>query len=128
MSTKLDRVILEMGSGVSLRSGNYTRAACRAVQDAIYHSSLSFPSELGLNIEEDLVVEVTIGVQDPDAIDAEEVRAELPHGKISVNVIKGGLNVPYPEQGYTTVIASAGIEAFADMSLFRRGGSSNLNS
>lgn len=123
MNTKLDRVILEMGSGVSLRSGNYTRAACRAVQDAIYHSSLSFPRELGLNIEEDLVVEVTIGVQDPDAVDVEEVRATLPHGKISVSVIKGGLNVPYPEQAYTTVIASAAIEAFADMSWFRRLGS-----
>lgn len=119
MSTNLDRVILEMGSGVSLRSGNYTRAACRAVQDAIYHSSLSFPRELGLNIEEDLVVEVTIGVQDLDAVDPEEVRAVLPHGKISVNVIKGGLNVPYPEQGYTTVIASAGIEVFADLSRFK---------
>ena len=121
MSAKLDRVILEMGSGVSLRSGNYTRAACRAVEDAIHHSSLSFPRELGLNIEEDLVVEVTIGVQNPDAVDIEAVRAQLPHGKISVSVIKGGLNVPYPEQGYTTVIASAAVEAFADMSCFRGG-------
>lgn len=116
---KLDRVILEMGSGVSLRSENYTRAACRAVEDAIYHSSLSFPRELGLNIEEDLVVQVTIGVQNPDEVDADTVAAILPHGQVSVNVIKGGLNVPYPEQGYTTVIASAGIEAFTDLSRFK---------
>ena len=119
MNAQLDRVILEMGSGVSLRSENYTRAACRAVEDAIYHSSLSFPRELGLNIEEDLVVQVTIGVKNPAEVDADAVAAILPHGQISVNVIKGGLNVPYPEQGYTTVIASAGIEAFADMSRFR---------
>jgi uncharacterized protein (TIGR02058 family) len=119
MSAHLDRVILEMGSGVSLRSGNYTRAACRAVEDAIYHSSLSFPRELGLNIEEDLVVQVTIGVQEPSEVDADAVAAILPHGTVSVNVVNGGLNVPYPEQGYTTVIASAGIEAFADMSRFR---------
>lgn len=119
MSKNLDRIILEMGSGVSLRSGNYTRAACRAVEDAIYHSSLSFPRELGLNIETDLIVNVTIGVQDPTQVDADAVAAILPHGEVSVTVIKGGLNVPYPEQGYTTVIASAGIEAFADMSRFR---------
>ncbi len=119
MSAHLDRVILEMGSGVSLRSGNYTRAACRAVEDAIYHSSLCFPRELGLNIEEDLVVQVTIGVQEPSEVDADAVAAILPHGTVSVNVVNGGLNVPYPEQGYTTVIASAGIEAFADMSRFR---------
>ena len=125
MSNGLDRVILEMGSGASLRSGNYTRAACRAVKDAIYHSSLSFPRELGLNMEEDLVVEVTIGVQDPKSVDAEEVRAILPHGKVSVSVVKGGLNVPYIEQGYTTVIASAAIAAFADMSRFRVADSSS---
>lgn len=120
MSKDIDRVILEMGSGVSLRSGDYTKAACRAVKDAIYHSSLSFPRELGLNIEEDLFVEVTIGVQDPAAVDPNVVRDVLPHGEISVSVIKGGLNVPYPEQGYTTVIASAAIAAFADMSKFRQ--------
>lgn len=119
MSNGLDRVILEMGSGVSLRGGNYTKAACRAVDDAIHHSSLSFPRELGLDIETDLVVEVTIGVQEPEAVDAEAVAAVLPHGKISVTVVKGGLNVPYPEQGYTTVIASAAVAAFADMSRFR---------
>ena len=119
MSKGLDRVILEMGSGVSLRSGDYTRAACRAVEDAIHHSSLSFLKELNLNLKEDLVVEVTIGVQDPDAVDVEAVGTVLPHGKISVTVVKGGLNVPYPEQGYTTVIASAAIAAFADMSRFR---------
>ena len=122
MSNGLDRVILEMGSSVSLRSGDYTRAACRAVQDAIYHSSLSFPRELGLDIEKDLIVEVTIGVQEPDSVDAERVKALLPHGQVSVRVVKGGLNVPYPEQGYSTIIASAGVEAFADMSRFRRSG------
>lgn len=119
MSTNLDRVILEMGSGVSLRSGNYTRAACRAVEDAIYHSSLSFPRELGLSFENNLVVNVTIGVQNPVEVDANAVAAVLPHGKVSVSVIKGGLNVPYPEQGYTTIIASAGIEAFADLLRFK---------
>ena len=116
MSTELNRVIVEMGSGVSIRSGNYTRAACRAVEDAIHHSSLSFMRELGLNPEKDLVVEVTIGVTDPTAVDAEAVRAVLPHGKISVSVIKGGLDVLYPKQGYKTVIASAAVAAFADLS------------
>jgi len=120
MSNGLDRVILEMGSGVSVRSENYTRAACRAVEDAIHHSSLSFVRELGLDFQNDLVVEVTIGVQDPSAVDIEVVGAVLPHGKVSVTVVKGGLNVPYPEQGYSTVIASAAVAAFADMSRFRQ--------
>ena len=35
------RVILEMGAGNDLHGGNYTKAACRAVDDALHHSSLS---------------------------------------------------------------------------------------
>lgn len=122
MTSTLDRVILEMGSGASIRSENYTRAACRAVEDAIYHSSLSFPRELGLDIDRELIVEVTIGVQEPSEVDPEQVKAILPHGQVSVTVVKGGLNVPYPERGYSTVIASAAVAAFADMSRFRSEG------
>ncbi|MEP0337458.1 MAG: Lin0512 family protein [Alphaproteobacteria bacterium] len=119
MSKKLDRVILEMGSGVSLRGGNYTKAACRAVDDAIHHSSLSFMRELGRDPDTDMTVEVTIGVQDPSAVDVEAVQALLPHGRASVRVVKGGLNVPYPERSYETIIASAAVAAFADMSRYR---------
>ena len=35
------RVILEMGAGNDLHGGNYTKAACRAVDDALHHSSLT---------------------------------------------------------------------------------------
>ncbi len=119
MSANRSRIILEMGSGVSLRGGDYTKAACRAVDDAIHHSSLSLFRELGMDPDSDLVVEVTIGVQEPAAVDAEAVKAILPHGGVTVSVVKGGLNVPYPERGYTTVIASAAVAAFADLSCFR---------
>ncbi|MEA2775561.1 MAG: hypothetical protein QOF90_967, partial [Acetobacteraceae bacterium] len=34
------RVILELGTGNDLHGGDYTKAALRAVQDAIHHSSL----------------------------------------------------------------------------------------
>ena len=119
MSRKLDRVILETGSGVSLRGGNYPKAACRAVDDAIHHSSLSFMREMGMDPDTEMTVEVTIGVQDPSAVDVNAVQALLPHGKATVHVIKGGLNVPYPERGYETIIASAAVAAFADLSRFK---------
>ena len=93
MSTKLDRVILEMGSGVSLHGTDYTKAACRAVEDAIHHSSLSFMRELGMDPDAEMTVEVTIGVQDPSAVDVKAVAAMLPHGNATVRVVKGGLNV-----------------------------------
>jgi uncharacterized protein (TIGR02058 family) len=104
----LKRVILEMGTGNDLHGGNYTKAALRAVQDAIHHSSLSLVRTLGLDFRE-MLVEVTIGVQCPDRVDAEAVKATLPHGKVSVSVVKGGLDVPDDTSGDTAVIASAAV-------------------
>ena len=43
------RVILEMGTGNDLHGGDYTKAALRAVQDALHHSSLSLIRSFGLN-------------------------------------------------------------------------------
>jgi uncharacterized protein (TIGR02058 family) len=102
------RVILEMGSGNDLHGGDYTKAAVRAVEDAIYHSSLTFVRTLGLDPRK-MQVEVTIGVQQPEKVDAAVVKSALPHGQVTVNVIKGGLDVPDEEAGDIAVIASAAV-------------------
>jgi len=102
------RIILEMGTGNDLHGGDYTKAAVRAVNDALHHSSLSFVRALDLKAD-DLLVEVTIGVQKPEQVDAEAVKAALPHGRVSVNVVKGGLDVPDDERDDTAVIASAAV-------------------
>ena len=102
------RVILEMGSGNDLHGGDYTKAAVRAVQDAIHHSSLTFIRTLGVD-PRTMQVEVTIGVQQPEKVDAETVKAVLPHGQVTVNVVKGGLDVPDEESKDIAVIASAAV-------------------
>jgi uncharacterized protein (TIGR02058 family) len=103
------RVILEMGTGNDLHGGDYTKAAIRAVQDALHHSSLSFIRTLGLDSRA-MQVEVTIGVQQPDKVDAEHVRAALPpHGQVTVKVVKGGLDVPDENSADVAVIASAAV-------------------
>jgi uncharacterized protein (TIGR02058 family) len=102
------RVILEMGSGNDLHGGDYTKAAVRAVEDAIHHSSLTFIRTLGVD-PRTMQVEVTIGVQQPDKVDAAVVKAALPHGQVTVNVIKGGLDVPDEEVGDVAVIATAAV-------------------
>lgn len=103
------RVILEMGTGNDLHGGDYTKAAVRAVQDAIHHSSLSLIRSLGVD-SRTMQVDVTIGVQQPDKVDAARVAATLPHGKITVKVVKGGLDVPDDAGTDTAVIASAAVE------------------
>ena len=55
------RVILELGSGNDLHGGDYTKAALRAVEDALHHSSLSFIRSLKIERTK-LDVEVTVGV------------------------------------------------------------------
>ena len=102
------RVILEMGTGNDLHGGDYTKAAVRAVQDAIHHSSLSFIRSLGLDSKQ-MQVEVTIGVQQPDKVDRDRIKAALPHGQVTVNVVKGGLDVPDDSSNDIAVIASAAV-------------------
>ena len=108
------RVILEMGMGNDLHGGDYTKAALRAVQDAIHHSSLSMIRSLGVD-SKTMQVDVTIGVQKPDQVDAEAVKNSLPHGTVSVKVVKGGLDVPDETFDDIAVIASAAVEVRLDL-------------
>ena len=102
------RVILEMGTGNDLHGSDYTKAAVRAVDDALHHSSLAFIRTLGID-KRSVDVEVTIGVQKPDLVDLEKVKARLPVGNVTVKAVKGGLDVPDPEGNDPAVIASAAV-------------------
>ena len=102
------RVILELGSGNDLHGSDYTKAALRAVQDALHHSSLSFVRSLKID-KTKLDVEVTIGVQRPEQVDLERVKSSLPIGNITVKAVKGGLDVADAEGSDQATIASAAI-------------------
>ena len=102
------RLILEMGTGNDILGGDYTKAACRAVHDALHHSVLSLFRSLDYDTQ-DMRVQVTIGVQQPDKVDLEKVRASLPHGIVTVKAVKGGLDVPDPENNDPAVVASAAV-------------------
>ena len=110
----MKRLILEMGTGTDLYGGDYTKAACRAVRDAIGHSSLSLFRSCGYN-HRDMVVKVTIGVQEPAAVDVSTVASSLPRGNPQVEVVKGGLNIEDSDQDTPTVIAAASVEAFLEI-------------
>ena len=105
----LHRAILEMGAGNDLHGGDYTKAAIRAVEDALHHSSLTFIRALGID-KDTLQVDVTIGVQKPDEVDIEKVKVSLPVGKVSARAVKGGLDVEDEVVGDVAVIASAAVE------------------
>jgi uncharacterized protein (TIGR02058 family) len=110
----MNRLILEMGTGNDLYGEDYTKAANRAVEDALHHSSLVLFRSLNLP-HEDMQVNVTIGVQKPEKVDIAAVAATLPRGKASVTVVKGGLNVVDKDVDTVSVIATAAIEACYDI-------------
>ena len=102
------RIILELGTGNDLHGGDYTKAAIRAVQDALHHSSMTWIRAFGLDAKQ-MQVDVTIGAQQPDKVDTAKVKATLPYGIVTVKAVKGGVDVPDPERGDVAVIASAAI-------------------
>src|SRR5204862_8282134 len=83
------RCITEMGRGVDVHGRDATKAAKRAVSDAIRHSSLGFFRMLGKTAN-DMFVEVTVAVPDPSGVDTAAVAKELPYGTVNVTVVKGG--------------------------------------
>ena len=110
----LKRVITEFGAGNDLHGGDYTKAAVRAVEDAIHHRSLTLIRSLGID-SRTMQVEVTIGGQQPDRVDAERIKTALPHGEVTVKVVKGGLDVPDDTSNDVAVIATAAITVRIDL-------------
>lgn len=105
-------LILEMGMGADVHGHDMTKAALRAVSDAIRHSSLTLfgnykhPSEMR--------VEVTIAVPFPDQVDTQAVADALPYGTIEVTVIEGGLHDRGMGGKEDITLAVAGVKAFLD--------------
>ena len=110
----MKRIILEMGTGNDLYGEDYTKAACRAVNDALHHSSLIIFRSLGFD-HADMDVRVTIAVQKPEKVDAAVVAAKLPRGSPSVQIVKGGLDVVDDVHSTRSVIATAAVEAYLDI-------------
>ena len=114
----MQRFIIEMGMGNDLYGRDYTKAAARAIEDAIRHSSIPMFEALGID-HAAREVRVTVGVQAPEEVDCDALRDGLPRGKVSVRAVHGGLNVTTPDSGSITVIASAAVEAFLPADLVR---------
>ncbi|HVH74647.1 MAG TPA: Lin0512 family protein [Stellaceae bacterium] len=102
----LKRMVLEIGMGTDVRGSDYTKAAVRALRDALWHNSLSVANACGLPVDA-MQVEIMVGVPRPEAVDKAALLAVLPHGTGSVVVVEGGLEIPNDSGSDRTVIANA---------------------
>jgi len=93
------RYLVEVGTGIDLHGEDETKAAQKAVKDAISHSSMVglgqlFNIKSYSELEEALMVDVTIATPNPEKVDGDTVLDIHPEGKRRINVIKGGLSFP----------------------------------
>ncbi len=91
----MDRFIIEIGMGIDFHGQDVTKAAVKAAKDAISKSCLIGLEEVcGFtqdNIDENVFIDVTIGVTRPDEVRTEEVVKCFPVGKVNVKAVYGGL-------------------------------------
>jgi len=100
------RVVLEIGMGTDIRGAEPTKAAVRALRDALWRNSLTIAKALDRDTDS-MRVEVTIGVPRPQEVDRQAVLDVLPHGTGSVNVVEGGLEIPSADGSDSTLLAHA---------------------
>ncbi len=116
------RFIVELGTGADLHGMDTTKAACRAVRDAIRHSCLCGLVEiLGRNSFEGVLVDVLVACPFPEEVDGAAVLKELPVGICSLHVRKGGMIADglcvdsFGKDCSSIIIANAAITVWVEM-------------
>jgi uncharacterized protein (TIGR02058 family) len=110
---------IEFGLGLDLHGQDPTKAAIKAVRNAVEHVSLPGMRKVGgvTDLNEQVVVEILLGVPEGMAgrLDQERVKDALPFGRRSVRVVTGGLmassGVSVPSMGDTSDEAVAVVAA-----------------
>lgn len=109
------KLLVEFGMGTSLRRGDYTQAAVRGVKDALWHNSINLSELFGFE-KTDMRIRVDIGVQKPEEVDLDAIRAVFPYGQSEVNVQHGGLDIARPEgEGHPTIMANVALTVGFEM-------------
>ena len=108
------RLVTQFGMGTSIRSRDYTEAAARGIRDALWHNSLNVAEAFGFP-KEAMIIDVQIGVQQPDAVDCNALTKIFPYGQPAITVVKGGLDVPRRDKEGFSVIANVAIVVSFDM-------------
>lgn len=85
-------LFVEIGMGVDLHGQDSTKASVRAVEDVLHRNSLPGMSELLGGDMSRMRVELKLAVpDDADKVDTETIKALFPYGRVSCDVVTGGL-------------------------------------
>jgi uncharacterized protein (TIGR02058 family) len=115
------RFVIELGYGTDLHGGDVTKAARRAVRDAVSRSCLCGLFEMfGMKDPERMHVSLKIGCPKPEEIRKDEVLEEIPFGSRELEVVSGGLSVrgmelPALGEGDSIIVVVAALTVSVDM-------------
>lgn len=118
----LQRYIVEFGMGADLHGQDVTKAAVKAIKDAISRSCLCGLFDIHqIKNPDEMHIKLKIGCTDPEKLDKEKVISAVPFGKVELEAVQGGLGVqglclPSLGQGDTIVIAVAALTVLIDVS------------
>ncbi len=115
------RFVVEWGTGADLHGQDPTKAACRAVQDAISRSCLCGLVEI-LHLQDlnDMRVEVLVAVPMPEQVQVDVVLSVIPFGRKTLQAVSGGMRAPslyQPELGDQSpdiIVANAAVTVWVD--------------
>ena len=116
------RYIVELGTGLDLHGMDVTKAAKKAVKDAISHSCLCGISDIfGIqDLETAMSVELKLCAPSPEQVNAAEVAEMVPFGNVVVKIEQGGmtvkgLSVPELGDGSTIVVVNAALTVYLEI-------------
>ncbi|MBS7528586.1 Lin0512 family protein [Fusibacter paucivorans] len=118
----MKRYIVEIGTGADLHGGDVTKAAKRAIADAMSHGCLCGVSDI-LDIHDPNRIEVAIriGCPKPELVNEDELLSMIPVGKGKIDaIVEGGLSttglhVNEFGEGDRIVIAVASLTVYVDV-------------
>ena len=104
----LKRMVLQLGQGTDIHGADSTKAAERAVRDALWRNFLQIADVLG-QPRDSMDIQVTIGAPRPETIDKDVVAGVFPYGKIEVSCEEGGLEIVTQDGKDSTLLAHAAV-------------------
>jgi uncharacterized protein (TIGR02058 family) len=99
--------IMQMGMGSDLHGSDDTKAAVRAVNDAIQNNNMLFLRKLDLPDWSHLLVDVVIATPKPDKVDLDSVKKTLPIGTVMMTTQPGGMLVDSDDNEDPVLVALA---------------------
>jgi uncharacterized protein (TIGR02058 family) len=101
------RMIVELGMGADLHGGDGTKAAQRAVFDAIHRGSLLFLADaFKAGKVPKVYIDLVIAAPQPEAVDTAAVLTEVPFGERSIKVVAGGMTYGREEAGGDAIVVA----------------------